>query len=293
MVGRAKSRKGVNVSFCDNINLPLLSVLNEALKHSSDVQFAVAFLKVSGLKLIITELENVLQRGGVVELLVGLDFNNTEPQALRKLREMGDVYEHIKCYCFSDYRNNLAPTYHPKLYLMNNSSDAIAVVGSSNITAGGLNKNIEANIVLKGAMTEEIFSEVYSIYERLMSQTSIFTPNTEYLAIYEEAYSLTQRHQKSARAELKREGIIKQAVEIEKELPAPEWVPRLVGWLKAVYDRIPDGSFKPANLYEYEDEFQNIYPENRHIQAKIRQSLQFLRNRGLLRQTKPGTWEKA
>lgn len=49
--------------------------------------------------------------------------------------------------------------------------------------------------------------------------------------------------------------------------------------------------FTTNEAYCFESELARFYPGNKHIQAKIRQQLQVLRDKGFLRQVERGTWE--
>lgn len=59
-------------------------------------------------------------------------------------------------------------------------------------------------------------------------------------------------------------------------------------WSTAVMDCIdelnlqPGGRFELAEVYDFEDRLANMYPENQHVRAKIRQQLQVLRDEGLI-----------
>lgn len=57
------------------------------------------------------------------------------------------------------------------------------------------------------------------------------------------------------------------------------------GWLIEVMkcvESIGKNEFTLDEVYEFEDQLHQIYPNNRHIKQKIRQQLQFLRNQGYL-----------
>ncbi|MEW6040224.1 MAG: hypothetical protein AB1633_01755 [Elusimicrobiota bacterium] len=45
-------------------------------------------------------------------------------------------------------------------------------------------------------------------------------------------------------------------------------------------------------IYKYEEEFKEVYPENKNIKAKIRQQLQFLRDIGLIKNPDRNVWLK-
>ena len=53
-------------------------------------------------------------------------------------------------------------------------------------------------------------------------------------------------------------------------------------WLILLSAFIPFTEFKPSDLYGYIPVFRRVYPNNRHLDSKIRQGLQELRDRGLL-----------
>ena len=67
----------------------------------------------------------------------------------------------------------------------------------------------------------------------------------------------------------------------------------LVGWLELVYDSLPEGSFTNQDIYQFEPDFRQYYPENLNIRAKIRQQLQYLRDLGFIEQISRGVWRKA
>ena len=100
----------------------------------------VAFAKASGLLRLAPALQSFIDRGGQVEIVVGVDEGITTKQALELIMRYSTV-----AYVF----NNPVSTFHPKLYLFESSRNwAVALVGSSNLTVGGLYTNYETNIVL-------------------------------------------------------------------------------------------------------------------------------------------------
>jgi len=66
------------------------------------------------------------------------------------------------------------------------------------------------------------------------------------------------------------------------------------GWILDIMNCIEDlgkKEFSLAEIYKYEDDLKKIYPENKHIKDKIRQQLQFLRDRGYIKFVSPGKYE--
>jgi hypothetical protein len=65
-------------------------------------------------------------------------------------------------------------------------------------------------------------------------------------------------------------------------------------WKESVRDIVQmlPQAFSLADVLAYHDELQRRFPNNRFIDAKIRQSLQVLRDQGLLRFVRPGQYEQ-
>ncbi|MCW5549327.1 MAG: hypothetical protein KIT44_10230 [Opitutaceae bacterium] len=71
--------------------------------------------------------------------------------------------------------------------------------------------------------------------------------------------------------------------------------PEQRGWTLDVLrcvESLPNEIFTNDDIYAFEPELAKLYPENRHIRDKIRQQLQILRDRGLLKSPKPGIWQR-
>ncbi|MCM2275003.1 MAG: hypothetical protein NDI75_09450 [Candidatus Didemnitutus sp.] len=67
------------------------------------------------------------------------------------------------------------------------------------------------------------------------------------------------------------------------------------GWTLDVLrcvESLPNEVFSNDEVYSFEFELAKLYPGNRHIRDKIRQQLQVLRDRGLLRQPARGQWQR-
>lgn len=66
------------------------------------------------------------------------------------------------------------------------------------------------------------------------------------------------------------------------------------GWILDIMNCIEDlgkKEFSLAEIYKYENDLKKIYPDNKHIKDKIRQQLQFLRDRGYIKFVSPGKYE--
>src|SRR5690242_6477 len=118
---------------------------NFLLEHLADPQWttfraAIAFAKRSGTKFVKHALREFSTRA-TVRISVGVDLYGTSKEGLSDLLEAtpgGEVFI---------YRNNGPFTFHPKVYLFTSPQRADVLVGSGNMTSGGLFTNYEASLV--------------------------------------------------------------------------------------------------------------------------------------------------
>lgn len=102
------------------------------------VRIFSAFARASAVE----QLEKTLPQSSApsLEVVVGIDYQNTPKEALEALAELpADVRV---------FQRN-AITYHPKIYYFDGSEATRLVVGSSNLTDAGLNRNVESAIVVE------------------------------------------------------------------------------------------------------------------------------------------------
>ncbi len=283
----------MQINFTDNHEKNLLTELSAEISKSKDVKVAVAFLKYSGYDLIKENILECLENGGEMEFLVGLDFNTTDAKAIKALQDIESNNPLLKCYCFSDTLKNDTPVFHPKLYLLNDGSHATVVIGSSNLTGGGLKNNVEINAIIKSEVNNEIISDIYGLYNRLKFRSKLFKPDADYLKNYEKIRTTLNESYKKYQQEPRNIEILTELKQKEEALPKikPD-ASALFGWQKLVYEKLPSGVFTTHEIYLFEEEFRKQYPDNVNIQAKIRQILQQLRDLELIKYHKRQTWEK-
>jgi HKD family nuclease len=283
----------MKIKVIDNISERLLTRLLPKMENANNILFAVAFARLSGFKFISKQLLQCLDDGGRIEFLLGLDFRTTEPDVLEIIQNHKSNGKNINLYCFRDISSGETAIYHPKLYFFDYGTNISISIGSSNLTAGGLKDNIEINTVIEASSSEEIVSDVHEIYNRLKFHKSRFEPDKEYIDEYRRAYEITKEQTEATAKNKNIQKIIRDLSEKEKTLPSPKPSKKdLTGWQKIVFDRVPDEAFQTQDMYSYQDEFREIYPENKHVPDKIRQVIQQLRDLGFLEDRGRGWWKK-
>ena len=99
---------------------------------------SVAFVREEGVNAIAEELE---ANANICAFFVGIRNDITSIQAVKRLLDLN-----VKVFAVDTA--SLSTLFHPKMYLAANSTAAMAVIGSANVTFSGLHNNVEASTVL-------------------------------------------------------------------------------------------------------------------------------------------------
>jgi hypothetical protein len=98
----------------------------------------VAWVRLRGLLRLKPSINAFRERGGTIRAIVGIDEGGaTRPGLLGILRASDEAYV---------FHDPAGGTFHPKIYLAEGPRKAILIVGSSNLTPGGLFVNVEASM---------------------------------------------------------------------------------------------------------------------------------------------------
>jgi len=268
----------MELDIIDNRYLTLKNILNKLIVNAEEINFAVAFLKQSGVNLILEKINNlVLIKNGKFEIITGLDFINTEPGALKKILKISQKNKNVKLYCFSKFNKNNHPTFHSKLYIFRKSNLYSIIVGSSNLTKGGLINNFELNLLLKGTDNDNIILKIINAYLKIKLQESVFIPDLEYIERYELIFNTLRRSSKKSAKEIEKEINDLQ----EKEVLLPGTRPTL---LRLIIEAIKnsekdkDGYVKLQDIYKYVKIQINklgLEYEMRHFKENLRKTIYF------------------
>lgn len=125
---------------------------------------AAAFVKRSGTKHIREHLKAFIERGGQAFFTAGIDSGGTSAEGLNDLISAVGTHGHV--YAFNNANSS---TFHPKVFMFSNDTAADLVVGSGNLTEGGLFTNYEAGLRVRLLRSnpdhEAFYSEVRTALE--------------------------------------------------------------------------------------------------------------------------------
>ena len=77
---------------------PLLPKLIDAINRAQEIEITVAFIRISGLKLLFGALSDAVDRGTVIKVLTSDYLDVTDPQALRELMLLKERGADIRIY---------------------------------------------------------------------------------------------------------------------------------------------------------------------------------------------------
>lgn len=127
-----------------------------------ELRISVAWAKRSGLGRIWDSLQEFRDAGGKVVLIVGVSEGGATKEGLAMALEVAD-----QAFVFHDPRR----TFHPKVYFASSATKRSLLVGSSNLTAGGLSWNYESSlwVDLEDGEEEELTDAVSAWFDSLVA----------------------------------------------------------------------------------------------------------------------------
>lgn len=170
-------------------------------------------------------------------------------------------------------------TLHAKIYSFDYQN---SIITSANLTHSGFYKNTELGILtnnvdtnkkLKNTLHQLILNNE-SISSDIIEKIETMLENSPKQNIYDDENEIDEIYKI-------------QEDEIYTTLPK--------GWTQEVYqviNQFEKPQFDTQDIYQYTSFFQNRYPNNHHIEDKIRQQLQILRDLGLLKFLGNGNYKK-
>lgn len=133
----------------------------------NDLLVVTAWVRESGMRLLAPGVEALRARGGIARLFFGVDLRGSSRQGVEIARR-----------CFSALHavhDPVGGTFHPKMYVAYGSEVGYALVGSNNLTAGGLWHNYEAAVLatFDPRRESDLLHGIQEYADRLLSDRAI------------------------------------------------------------------------------------------------------------------------
>jgi len=175
-----------------------LEILSSLIKEATFARLADACVKLTGIRALLQANPEVLKRGGQIRLVTTSDFQLTDSQALAALLDAGVV---VKV-----FGSETASTFHPKFYLSSYSESRFALlVGSANLTEGGLTTNTEASLLWEGGADDPVISQAYDFFSQVWNHPASILIDEDYVREYSKVVQRYNRRGAVAATRLMRE----------------------------------------------------------------------------------------
>ena len=170
----------------------LLTLINTA----SSFECMSAFASESGLKLIYRALTSRLEKGLSARFVLGIDFFQTDPAVLYDLLKLSESYTGLELYMGNAKSKTV---FHPKVYAFEDKDgNSCVMLGSANLTRGGLSNNHELSTYLTAKGTG-LTKNVSAAIDHLKYAKEVVTATTELIGEYEVQHREHAFHQALAR----------------------------------------------------------------------------------------------
>ncbi len=162
---------------------PIGDRLLQDLGQARAIDIAVAFVTQSGLNRLLPHLDDLVARGGRLRFLTGDYLGVTDPGALRRLLDLELVESGNAELRIFECNDELG--FHPKAYLLHGADNVgAAYVGSSNLTAQGLDRGIEWNYRLKSTHDSSGFQSIATEFDQLFEHAKARPLTSEWIEGY-------------------------------------------------------------------------------------------------------------
>lgn len=147
--------------------------LVNSIKKADRVDIIVSFLMESGVKMLLSELDNALSRGATIRILTGNYLGITQPSALYLIKQkLGDRVD-LRFY------NERERSFHPKSYFFHYKDYSELYIGSSNISRSALTSGIEWNYRFTNISDSKNYEKFFRTFEELFENHSIIIDDEE------------------------------------------------------------------------------------------------------------------
>lgn len=180
-----------------------LNVIRDLIAHSDTIYISVAFMKSTGLDLLMDNLRCTLENGCKCTFFAGTNFYLTDPKALRAIHDLFGEYPDCNLFTFGHSSGNM---FHPKAYCFVTKSKMTLLSGSANFTHGGLVGNVEVSTLIETDLTSGFAQSVLSMFQEFQKSDNVESASLLSISQYEASHKMfrkkVDRAQKEAESEI-------------------------------------------------------------------------------------------
>jgi HKD family nuclease len=161
----------------------------------TEAHFAIAFVKQSGMHMLLPDFKKAIKRGVKIKIIAGIDFSLTEPLALKALLRILNDKKGSELFIAEPPK----ATFHPKIYWFTLKTGEIIISGSANCTMGGMEGNEEISLLVDADKSSSVVDNVHNYFNDLLKQPFVKRASELSISVYEKFYN----DQKQARKRIR------------------------------------------------------------------------------------------
>lgn len=139
-------------------------------KSALEIKVLIAFLTEKGLTWLPTD------KASCADFIVGIDLGITSPEALRRLQEQGACVR-----VFS----KPGRMFHPKAIYLRTESGQFLIIGSNNLTSGGISSNYELSILsTRNSSNDAVFDRFLAYFDSFKAHDCCRIPDNQFYDSY-------------------------------------------------------------------------------------------------------------
>ncbi len=147
--------------------------LKMSMKQAKRIDIIVSFLMESGVRMVLKDLKDALERGVKIRLMTGNYLGITQPSALCLLKK--ELHNEVDLRFYNEKHRS----FHPKAYIFHRDERSEIYIGSSNLSRSALTSGIEWNYRFDSHRDPCNFQMFYETFEDLFYYHSIVIDDEE------------------------------------------------------------------------------------------------------------------
>ena len=153
--------QGYNLEENSSVAQELIELLNS--DKYSRFTCLVAFASQGGITALTPHILRAKNKGVKIKIILGVDQKCTSKEALEEVLSWGG-----DSYIYYTLNANI---FHPKVYLFENCDYYTLIVGSNNLTEGGLVRNVECSLLVQDMQGTSVHSAFYTYWRDILNST--------------------------------------------------------------------------------------------------------------------------
>lgn len=145
----------------------LIHPIKQSIAHAKQIDLVVSFLMESGVRLLLEDLRDAMNRQVPIRILCGAYMSITEPSALVLLKNELGPHAELRMDV------NLRRSFHPKCYIFHDENGCHAYIGSSNLSASALTSGVEWNYRVDSQTDSMNLNQICEEFEELFEKSRI------------------------------------------------------------------------------------------------------------------------